>query len=145
MIDVTTLPSVGVADARLLPECPGIYFVILDGEVIYVGKSKNLNARWKSHHRLYQARDIGATIAYLSVPEKDLAETEESLIEIFLPRWNLHGRKSENSKTKNLRLRITPRTWEKMKELAEADTRNVTNWLEAIVDREYEKLKKRRG
>jgi hypothetical protein len=49
------------------------------------------------------------------------------------------------TKTKNLRLRITPRTWEKMKELAEADTRNVTNWLEAIVDREYEKLKKRRG
>lgn len=145
MIDVTTLPSVGVADARLLPECPGIYFVILDGEVIYVGKSKNLNARWKSHHRLYQARDIGATIAYLSVPEKDLAETEESLIEIFLPRWNLHGRKSENSKTRTLHTRLRQSTWDKLTELAESDGRTATGWLEWIIEREYSNLKKRRG
>ena len=48
-------------------------------------------------------------------------------------------------KSKNMRLRLTQTTWEKVRELAEADARNVTNWVEAIIDVEYAKLKKRRG
>ncbi len=47
-------------------------------------------------------------------------------------------------KEKNLRLRLTFSSWEKLRSLAEADSRNVTNWVEAIIESEYSKLQKRR-
>jgi hypothetical protein len=51
MDEIVMLPSVGIRDRHHLPDCPGLYFVISDGLVLYVGKAKSILSRWRSHHR----------------------------------------------------------------------------------------------
>jgi DNA-binding Xre family transcriptional regulator len=93
MIDVTTidptaLPCLPVAMRKQLPACPSIYFVMEDGEPVYIGRSINLNNRWVSHHRLNQLSS-DASISWLEVSDPLLLDgIERALIDYFCPRLN---------------------------------------------------------
>lgn len=63
------LPSVALDERHRLPAVAAVYFVFDDPDaMLYVGMSSNLRQRWRSHHRLAQARrQSGARIYWLAV------------------------------------------------------------------------------
>lgn len=92
-LDPLQLPSVSLADRKQLPTCAAIYFAIdASNRVLYVGKAKNLVARWKNHHRLYKLEEIDkespVRLAWQAWNEEDLGEAERSLIVNFQPLLN---------------------------------------------------------
>lgn len=92
-LDPLQLPSVSLADRKQLPTCAAIYFAIdARNRILYVGKAKNLAARWKNHHRLYKLEEIDkespVRLAWQAWNEEDLGEAERSLIENLQPLLN---------------------------------------------------------
>lgn len=92
-LDPLQLPSVSLADRKQLPTCAAIYFAIDSrNRVLYVGKAKNLAARWKNHHRLYKLEEIDkespVRLAWQAWNEEDLGEAERSLIVNLQPLLN---------------------------------------------------------
>jgi GIY-YIG catalytic domain len=74
------LPSVLLAERYDLPEFSGVYFVIGDEEIYYIGSSLNLKRRWISnnHHRYQQLLKIqNVKISYLEVDYIDSLESVE--------------------------------------------------------------------
>ncbi len=76
-----------------LPECSGIYavFAARAGRdvCVYVGQSKDLKNRWKSHNRTLACLREGADfIRYLPVPEIELDDTEKHYIHSYQPALN---------------------------------------------------------
>jgi hypothetical protein len=93
-LDPLQLPSVSLADRKQLPTCAAIYFAIdAHNRVLYVGKAKNLAARWKNHHRLYKLEEIAeespVRLAWQAWNEEGLGEAERSLIVNFQPLLNI--------------------------------------------------------
>lgn len=91
--DLLQLPSVSLADRKQLPTCSAIYFALdACNRVLYVGKAKNLAARWKNHHRLYKLEEINSEspvrLAWQAWNEEDLSEAERSLIIHLQPLLN---------------------------------------------------------
>lgn len=78
-------------DNRRHPQMPGVYFVFLGSELIYIGQSRNLRNRMKSHEvlktleRLHPG-EVGT--ASILVDITDLDTVEYSLIKTFRPRMN---------------------------------------------------------
>lgn len=92
-LDPLQLPSVSLANRKQLPTCAAIYFAIdASNRVLYVGKAKNLAARWKNHHRLYKLEEIDkespVRLAWQAWNQEDLGEAERSLIVNFQPLLN---------------------------------------------------------
>jgi hypothetical protein len=51
LIEIHALPSVSMAELASLPPCGGIYVIVNEAhEVLYIGQSANIAARWRSHH-----------------------------------------------------------------------------------------------
>lgn len=73
-----------------LPEVPALYFVQENGRVIYVGRTKNLKARWIGHHRMSELSEReGITLAWLPVSDAaDLPELENYFIDTLHPEVN---------------------------------------------------------
>jgi hypothetical protein len=72
--------------------CPGVYFLCLGDEVVYVGQSVNVNDRVMSHIR-ESRRPAGKTfdplrIFYLPVPEGELLRVESEFIGRLQPKYN---------------------------------------------------------
>ena len=65
-LDLTTLPSLPLSDRKLLPVVSCIYFAMSNGIVQYIGRSKNLQQRWMTHHHI---EDLGTDshIAWLEI------------------------------------------------------------------------------
>lgn len=87
------LPSVPLNERNQLPNCAAIYFVIdANDRVLYVGKAKNLLARWRNHHRIYKLKEIDKDypirIAWQAWNTEDLDEAEKSSIKRFQPLLN---------------------------------------------------------
>ena len=73
-IELRELPTVTFGTRSELPDVPAVYFV-LDGEcqVQYVGRSKRLNFRWRSHHRMVAFQQLANfRIAYLALEDASL-------------------------------------------------------------------------
>jgi hypothetical protein len=90
-LNIQALPSVSLEDRDRLPRCPGIYFAIDSlGQVQYIGRSVNLNQRWKYHHRQSDLDACqGVQIHHLEISSPELLpEVEAALIEWFEPRLN---------------------------------------------------------
>jgi hypothetical protein len=49
-LDPRTLSSIKISQINSLPECSGLYFLLLNGVTIYIGRARNLKSRWKQHH-----------------------------------------------------------------------------------------------
>lgn len=86
------------AKIRALPETPGVYtYYDAKGEVIYVGKAKNLKRRVSSyfthnHERLRTNLLVKAIadMSYIVVPtEQDALNLENSMIKEYQPRYNV--------------------------------------------------------
>ncbi len=96
-----SLKSVWLWKRKQLPKEPGIYLLISFWEVVYVGMSSNLNARWNSsgfytHHKLSKAQLLPwARLYYLSLPgysQEKLLLLEREIINYFQSKkqakWN---------------------------------------------------------
>ncbi|MBR5727307.1 MAG: excinuclease ABC subunit C [Muribaculaceae bacterium] len=82
----------------LLPECPGVYrYLNRDGEIIYVGKAKNLKRRVSSYfnrvHAVFRTNMLVRNICDLQYTvvntEEEALDLENSLIKEFKPRYNV--------------------------------------------------------
>lgn len=87
------LPSVPLNERKQLPNCAAIYFAIdANDRILYVGKAKNLVARWRNHHRIYKLEEIDkespVIIAWQAWNHEDLGEAESSSIKRFQPLLN---------------------------------------------------------
>jgi len=72
-----------------LPSVSGIYAVMAEGYIYYIGRSKNIRNRWARHHRHRQAQSLfRGCIAYKAFPEADLARVEQDFIDRLDPVWN---------------------------------------------------------
>jgi DNA-binding XRE family transcriptional regulator len=92
-LEPQTLPSVFFEWKAALPKCAGIYFVIDNNEeVLYIGRSKDINQRWSSvgHHRHNQLSSMsGVRIAWMEVTDLLLLpDIESALIDWFCPVLN---------------------------------------------------------
>lgn len=85
-----------------LPPSPAVYFIYDSaGELIYVGKAKNLRRRLgqyrnakrrRKHHKMRAIVADAARIDYrLCADDRDATLTEASLIQEHRPRWNVAG------------------------------------------------------
>jgi hypothetical protein len=79
--------------------CPGVYFLCLGDEVVYVGQSINVPDRVMSHLR-ESRRPAGKTfdplrIFYLPVPESELLRVESELIGRLRPKYNGETKRSQ--------------------------------------------------
>lgn len=100
--NIATVQTDGVVtldNRSCLPAAPGVYFVCdADGNVLYVGRSVNMQERWRHgrHHRYAQANEIeGVCIAWKSASLGDVTEAEYRYIEELVPEWNgTNGRPS---------------------------------------------------
>lgn len=80
-----------MADKDHLPACSGIYFLIEAREVIYIGQSKDIQARWRWRmHRVFKRieRTDNLKIAWVEMPVSELYQVEYGLIMRFQPRLN---------------------------------------------------------
>lgn len=99
--DLFKLPYVDLTQLEKLPTCSAIYFAIdSQNRILYVGLSLNLAERWKTHHRLYQLKEIheknAVRIAWLVWTKEDLSTAERYFIDLYQPLLN--GTKVKNSK-----------------------------------------------
>lgn len=56
------LPSLPLADRKQLPDYGAVYFVLERDAVLYIGKTRNLQQRWATHHRWHQLRGLNGDI-----------------------------------------------------------------------------------
>ena len=66
---------------------PSIYFLILRGEVVYVGQSTNLSSRIE-HHKTNKEFD---KVLHMHIDQERLLEIERFFIEILEPKYNKEG------------------------------------------------------
>lgn len=69
----------------VFPEC-GIYFLIKDNEIVYVGKSIHLHRRLSNHRK---AKDFDRAF-FVECHKDDLNYLEKHFIRLFCPRLNKH-------------------------------------------------------
>lgn len=75
------LPFVAFTERDKLPSICGVYFVMADRQLLYVGSAKDIRARWKRHHQAGAAAKAGATkIAWMQVRLRDLWTIEKTAI-----------------------------------------------------------------
>lgn len=63
----------------------GIYFLLMEGEVVYVGQTTNFLARLHKHQRDGKAFDA---FSFMQCRPEDLDELEATYIDAFLPVYN---------------------------------------------------------
>lgn len=108
-------------EKNFLPMSPAIYFVISNDDVLYVGQSKKLSNRWKSHHLLKSIKGLNQTepvqIAWLTCTDTNLLTVLERIfIDSLQPELNLEHlclqaltpfpEKWKSGKTKTIRVPV---------------------------------------
>ena len=90
-INPLTLPSLPLGERKQLPKCSGIYFVIKDGDILYVGRTANLYQRWLAHHIWQHLYGVSGElrVAWLECSDNELLpKIENALIVHFKPLLN---------------------------------------------------------
>ncbi len=94
-IKIPDLPSVPLLDKNRLPNCAAIYFVAdSHGQIIYIGRTLNLVARWRDHHRFNQLKRFNCknplSISWLicSNDLSMLSNLENEFINLYKPPLN---------------------------------------------------------
>lgn len=73
-----------------IPRRPVVYFLIVDNEVKYVGKSHNIYTRLGRHMTLFKNID---KIYFQEVDREDVDRFEAFFISHFQPEWNRYGKR----------------------------------------------------
>lgn len=91
------LPCLAVQEYKSLPKfCKGLYFVVQNKEIIYVGASSNIKQRWYSHPVIKKLDCGDMKIAWFPVDDGELMYYFESkLINYFKPRLNVQSNYKE--------------------------------------------------
>lgn len=88
-INPLVLPSVPFSERKLLPPVRGIYLVLRQAKLIYVGQTADIHERWRSHILTPKLRTVpDIRIAWKQVLHLPLEPIEKSLIEKFQPLFN---------------------------------------------------------
>ena len=90
-INPLTLPSVPLSERSQLPATPCIYLVLSQsGEILYVGRSVNLQQRLRTgHHRYSEFLGVGAhRVAWFACDAIELENIESQLIDLLKPKLN---------------------------------------------------------
>lgn len=77
--------TVQIPDFRNLSVC-GIYFLLSDGVVVYVGQSKLILSRVASH--IAEATKVFDAVAFVRCKPENLNDFERRYIEKLLPKYN---------------------------------------------------------
>ncbi|MFQ3679459.1 MAG: GIY-YIG nuclease family protein [Pseudanabaenaceae cyanobacterium] len=90
MGEIFRLPSCTIRTLDRLPAGPGIYYLTAGWRILYVGKSRNLRARWRNHHRYQQFAALHplGRLHYRSLPAPQITAYEAQEIQRLHPRWN---------------------------------------------------------
>lgn len=83
--------SVLLVDRSKLPRKSGVYAVLKQEKIYYIGMSTNLNQRWcgTGHHRFPQAENLRCpSLHYVLLPKDDARALEKILIAKYSPPWN---------------------------------------------------------
>lgn len=109
-----------------LPNAKGIYFVISGNYLLYIGQSKNVKSRIKTHNRRKQF----VAFANLKVLffEMDDTEIEDDFIFYFNPVLN-NTEYFEGNNTKNITIRMPDDLLEKIRSHAKTNDRNQTQTI----------------
>ena len=91
-------PIATPSELKTLPSIPAIYFCVrrtgvhIDGEIWYIGKTGNLNSRWRNHHKQRALEAIDANWLYfqpmVGVSDADISLLERIYILMFEPVFN---------------------------------------------------------
>lgn len=105
------VPFVGFAKRSDLPKLSGVYCLVEDGEILYVGKTRDLRKRWQSHHKSAVIKNASqAKIFYILAEESILSQIEVALIKYFAPPLNKtpggDGRNAKADAPRRVQLRI---------------------------------------
>jgi predicted GIY-YIG superfamily endonuclease len=94
-INLSELPSVYLLDKDQLPNCAAIYFVSdSKGQILYIGRTINLVARWREHHRFKQLKRFNRkdriNISWINCNNhiNSLSTIENELINLYKPPLN---------------------------------------------------------
>ncbi len=84
---------ISITEIEQLPQISGVYKVLDDnGQVIYIGQSKNIYKRWKNgHHKLAEIIGQYGTniyIEWVEVPEWLLNRVENTAVSFYQPKLN---------------------------------------------------------
>ena len=74
-----------------LPRIYGVYFILENGEPVYIGKSKDIWARWNTsgHHKLPVIKELpSADIGWIACRQEALYSLEKHFLKRFEPRLN---------------------------------------------------------
>ena len=89
LMEANTVDEVKISELDRLPEISGIYLVYNADTCIYIGQSKNIKRRWRSHHRLKQINSmypesyivwIRAKVYELDALERDFIKNIDPLL-----------------------------------------------------------------
>lgn len=88
-IDPFRLPSVLLQNRAYLPNAGGVYFVLENKLILYIGQTGNLQNRWKSHHRFPQLNGKKEVlISWIQCEQPERLRLEQDLIKLYSPLLN---------------------------------------------------------
>lgn len=120
------LPSLPLSDRRKLPVCMAVYFALSEeNNVLYIGRSTDLNLRWLNHHHWQKLKSFNnVKIAWINVDdEKLLVGIESALIQHFNPPLNTRKKWVGKKKTLN----FSEQELEYLKQISEKTGRTETD------------------
>ncbi len=89
-IKFENLPRIPASERLSLKQVAAVYFLIKDGEVVYIGSTKRLRNRINStDHPLRKIGEDGVSIAWHEDHFLDVLEIENNFLRIFRPIGNL--------------------------------------------------------
>lgn len=93
--DLRICLNLGVSDFKHLPMCAAIY-IIFDppDEVLYIGKARYLNLRWRGNTHSWCKAVTRLRVAWYPVKQHQLSTLEKALIRAYKPKYNIqHNRR----------------------------------------------------
>jgi hypothetical protein len=89
---IEELPQVTWRDRALLPDEPGLYFVLVGTDVLYVGRSGRLRTRWNQYPLRCVFEQVGPfSVAFQLIEDIDtLKATEKAVVRALRPLFNTH-------------------------------------------------------
>lgn len=85
--------ALDISELKNLPKASGIYFVIVDDSICYIGQSSKLQSRWAKHGiigRCESAIDSGSRVrlAWLELDSQSIVHAENVMLHRVRPEWN---------------------------------------------------------
>jgi len=106
----------------------GIYFLIFNGSVVYVGQSVQLEKRIKCHKD--KEHD---SIRIIECESNKLSIYESRWIKMFMPKYNVHMNRKKSQHSINLKNSL----WTKIEKQAEKDSRSINNLVEKTLEEKF--------